>query len=359
MLTDSDIPHAVIVGDFNCQPGSRFFDVLSHVLLDNDLIISDMVSLSGANNVFTYCSDSGTNTSWIDHIVCSSTMNNALSDVSVLLDYICSDHKPLSAELHCAVIAPFLTVDDDDTNRNATFKVNDWSRVDTLVANIYDEALSANLSHISVPAAVCNCSGSHCNNPLHTGAIDDYYHAIIDCVNSSVMSAIPVKTVSSNQFNVAGWNDLVQEKYDVSRAAFLEWVYNGRPRNGALFTHMSRSRAMFKLALRYCKQHEDQLKADACARSLNLHDSKGFWKNIKRVNCNAATKYATSVGGVCGDNNIASLWRDHFNNLYNSGVDDGSKDNFFAQLKSSQRHSNRSSIYCARDYCRSLKTEKR
>ena len=135
-------------------------------------------------------------------------------------------------------------------------------------------------------------------------------------------------------------------------------MYNGRPRNGALFTHMSRSRAMFKLALRYCKQHEDQLKADACARSLNLHDSKGFWKNIKRVNCNAATKYATSVGGVCGDNNIASLWRDHFNNLYNSGVDDGSKDNFFAQLKSSQRHSNRVA-YCARDYCRSLKTEKR
>ena len=111
---------------------------------------------------------------------------------------------------------------------------------------------------------------------------------------------------------------------------------------------MSRSRAMFKLALRYCKQHEDQLKADACARSLNLHDSKGFWKNIKRVNCNAATKYATSVGGVCGDNNIASLWRDHFNNLYNSGVDDRSKDNFFAQLKSSQRHSNRVPLLCKR-----------
>ncbi len=61
---------------------------------------------------------------------------------------------------------------------------------------------------------------------------------------------------------------------------------------------------------------------------------------MKRVNCNAATKYATSVGGVCGDNNIASLWRDHFSNLHNSGVDDGSKDNFFARLKSSQRNPN-------------------
>jgi hypothetical protein len=50
------------------------------------------------------------------------------------------------------------------------------------------------------------------------------------------------------------------------------------------------------------------------------------------------------VGGVCGDSNIASLWRDHFYSLYNSGVDDGSKDNFFARLKSRQCNSNRCNI---------------
>ena len=81
MLTDSDMPHAVIVGDFNCQPGSRYFDVLHQVISDNNLIISDMALLSGANNVFAYCSESGTNTSWIDHIVYSNAVNDALSDV--------------------------------------------------------------------------------------------------------------------------------------------------------------------------------------------------------------------------------------------------------------------------------------
>ena len=336
ILTDCDTPHAVIAGDFNCQPGSRFFDILSHLILDNSLIISDMATLSGTNDVFTYCSDSGSNTSWIDHIVCSNTINNALSDVAVLLDFICSDHRPLTAKLNCAVTMPVLTVDDDNVNGKQTRTVHNWSRVDDFVANMYDEALFNNLSHISIPDAVRNCCVSQCNNAQHTCAIDIYYHAIIDCVNRSIEGSIPVKTVPNNQFNVAGWNDFVQEKYDTSRAAFLEWVYCGRPRTGAVFTRMSRSRASFKLALRYCKQHEDQLRADACARSLNLHNSKSFWNNVKKVNCNAATKYASSVGGVCGDKNIASLWRDHFNNLYNSVANDGSKDEFFARLRSSQ-----------------------
>ena len=59
---------------------------------------------------------------------------------------------------------------------------------------------------------------------------------------------------------------------------------------------MSRSRVAFKLTLRYCRKHEDQLRADACAKSLDLHDSKGFWNRVKKDNCDKATKYANCVG---------------------------------------------------------------
>jgi len=85
-----------------------------------------------------------------------------------------------------------------------------------------------------------------------------------------------VRTTSNNKFNVPGWNDFVQDKYAASREAFLDWVQSGRPRSGAVFTRMSRYRASFKLALRYCRQHEEQMRADACANTLNLKDSKGF-----------------------------------------------------------------------------------
>jgi len=42
-------------------------------------------------------SDDGKNTSWIDHIVCSSALLPCISGVSVLYDAVSSDHRPLSA----------------------------------------------------------------------------------------------------------------------------------------------------------------------------------------------------------------------------------------------------------------------
>jgi len=101
--------------------------------------------------------------------------------------------------------------------------------------------------------------------------------------------------------------DIVQDKYDISRAAFLDWVSCGRPRTGVVFEHMSRLRARFKLALRYCRQHEDQLKADACAKSLDLGDSNKFWRGVKRTSNGRATKYANCVADVSGDENIAEM----------------------------------------------------
>ena len=120
----------------------------------------------------------------------------------------------------------------------------------------------------------------------------------------------------------------MQDKYDTSRAAFLDWVTCGRPRSGAVFEHMSRSRARFKLALRFCRQHEDQLKADACAKSMDLGNCKKFWRDVKRISDGKATKYANSVNDVTADENIAEMWKNHFAGLYNSVNDRGFKNIF-------------------------------
>jgi len=149
-----------------------------------------------------------------------------------------------------------------------------------------------------------------------------------------------VERIYVHGFLEPGWCDIVQKKYDASRAAFLEWVSYGRPRTGAVFEHMSRCRARFKLALRFCRQHEEQLKADACAKSLHLGEGGRFWQNVKCISNGKATKYDNCVADVTGDNNIAEMWKDHFAGLYNSVADSGFKGKFFervATTKSSDR----------------------
>jgi Reverse transcriptase (RNA-dependent DNA polymerase) len=199
---------------------------------------------------------------------------------------------------------------------------------------MYSNELSNSLSQIAVPCALLSGCTSNCCDPQHFCIIDKYYRDVINCVLHSVDKVIPVRSIRDNEFNVPGWNDYVQDKYDLSREAFLDWVYSGRPRAGVIFACMSRSRASFKLALRYCRQHVDQMRADACAKALNFNDSKSFWTNVKKVNSNKATKFANCVGGASGDSNIASLWREHFDRLYNSVKDDVSKDKFYERINS-------------------------
>jgi len=43
------------------------------------------------------------------------------------------------------------------------------------------------------------------------------------------------------------------------------------------------TRAAIKLALRYCRAHEEQLHADAYAANLDANDSKKFWKQVQKM----------------------------------------------------------------------------
>jgi hypothetical protein len=92
---------------------------------------------------------------------------------------------------------------------------------------------------------------------------------------------------------------------------------------------MKKTRASFKLALRYCKQHEEQFRADACALHLQHKDPIKFWKEISKINNSKATTHVNCIGSASGDREIVKLWQDHFYNVYNSKLDEKSRDLFY------------------------------
>lgn len=72
VINDNDAVNLVVAGNFNCQVGSRFYDSFLRFVGENKLQLTDQRHL---NDVFTYCNDSATAYSWIDHIVCSHSVN--------------------------------------------------------------------------------------------------------------------------------------------------------------------------------------------------------------------------------------------------------------------------------------------
>ena len=55
------------------------FNVFKDFVDDNNLKLTDINRLT---DVFTYCIDAGTATSWIDYVVCSSTVDSMVSSCS-------------------------------------------------------------------------------------------------------------------------------------------------------------------------------------------------------------------------------------------------------------------------------------
>ena len=139
--------------------------------------------------------------------------------------------------------------------------------------------------------------------------IDNYFNSVMGCIQSSLHDTFDVikkKSVLSDVF-IPGWNDYVQDLHTVAKKQFFEWVAIGKPRSGELFSHMRRSRAEFKRALRFCRQHEEQLKLNTCELSYDSKDPKAFWNAVYRAGNSAVKNNVVNKGNAYGDNDIASM----------------------------------------------------
>jgi len=100
LIIETNATNVVIVGDFNCSPGCRFFDELFAFASEHNFVSSDMKRLS---NCFTYCSDDGSKTSWIGHVIANVAVDGLISNRYVRHDIISSDHRPLSFLINSTV----------------------------------------------------------------------------------------------------------------------------------------------------------------------------------------------------------------------------------------------------------------
>ena len=89
---------------------------------------------------------------------------------------------------------------------------------------------------------------------------------------------------------------------------------------------MKRTRAQFKLALRSCRHHEEQLRCDTLATAY-MSNTDTFWKKVKIMTNSGMTQFSCVVGDANTDVSIVKVWKNHYEELYskhdnNNLVDD-------------------------------------
>ena len=78
MCDECDAVQYIVAGDFNCEPGSRFFPLFQSFATENNLCLSDNSHLFGTA---AYYNDAGTVSSWIDHMLCSPDVDRLISSM--------------------------------------------------------------------------------------------------------------------------------------------------------------------------------------------------------------------------------------------------------------------------------------
>ena len=200
--------------------------------------------------------------------------------MNIMYHYITSDHKPLLMSLgNIGVSGAALgslgvdagignTCIDIDTVRARSgvgdtniahgigTTVTDWKHCDDYDLLCYRCALDDELCKINIPANLLELDSE--DVAVSDGvkqSLDTYYNSIMDSIKTASVSMLPSKRVMSHyeQYITPGWNDIVSDKHAAARAAYIEWTFSGKRRNGPEFLAMQKTRAAFKLSLRYCR----------------------------------------------------------------------------------------------------------
>ncbi len=317
-----DSPLVYVIGDFNANlsNSSCFGNELVQFCQSNSLSLRDREICSGG--MYTYVSDSHGSTSWLDHCVCTESGRESVTSVKVLHNYVGSDHLPILCTLN-KQITPGSAV--PNTN------VHKWERLSDDTICKYQRLVPTLLSEIVMPTETLSCSDAQCDNPVHREGIASLYDNIIATLNKAIDICIPKGSVMTNCM-VPGWNDYVKHKHSQARDAYLMWRNCSKPRHGYEFEQMQATRAQFKYALRQCVANEEQIKSDNLASALGNKDMCSFWKDVKHISKNRCSVVNT-VGGCTGEENVADMWRIHFNSLLNSVTQTSQKSVVMAAIR--------------------------
>ena len=327
LCQDCDAIQYVIAGDFNCHSGSRLYSCFQNFAMDNRLCMTDNNRLVDA---VTYRNDADTASSWIDHVLCTAVIDGTVHNVVVMEEYITSDHKPLAVTFDTLVDLPVTGQATHAGYGSKAGNVIDWSEVDESCIHTYRLTLDDMLSRLNIPLDVYSkCGLTDCIKQ----EIDQYYGSLMSCVTNACQACFPAKQLNPmRDCVIPGWNDIVSDKHRIARDAYIAWVAAGKPRFGPEHWLMTRTRARFKSALRFCKQHEDTVRANLFASSLTDKDYNKFWRDIRKSGNDRSTLHASSVGGCNGDNAITDMWQEHFKHLYNSVSDSNIKDSVLQRI---------------------------
>lgn len=325
LISTANTPVVYAIGDYNADfVKQQLFGVeLQKYCMEENIVISDSTNLPV--NTYTYYSEAHGSTSWLDHVISTSSAHALISEMNVCYDYVTSDHLPLCIDL---LIDYDMFVESVNSTSGQTKCFIQWDKMTDIDKTEYERLTEKKLKSIIVDEVILTCSDAACKDIEHKHCIDSLYEKISQALLDASTDFMSSKNNSRTDKNiyVPGWNNVCKDAHYQARQAFLLWRSYGSPKQGTVYEIMKSTRANFKLLLRKCKIEKENNVADSLAQNYLSKSNKEFWSDI-RNQCNSKSKVsANTINGITGKENICDEWCKHYRGLLNTCNDFSLKD---------------------------------
>ncbi|KAL0851461.1 hypothetical protein ABMA28_007258 [Loxostege sticticalis] len=287
--TSSNVESVYVLGDFNAHPYELFYTELSSFCSDRSWKCTDVEMLKA--DTYTYTDLHHGSRSWLDHCV----------------DMFVSDHLPIYLECNLDIVRPRRTT--LDVQRSTVI----WGERNESQINAYRELCHNGLRQIDFPPELAECSHGLCDVTSHRLILDDFYEQIVNKLKeASSKTKIMTSTNDRPRRNrtLCGWNKNVRDAHREARLRFLIWVLHNKPSSGAIYEQMNDSRKIFKSRLKWCINHQEQIRMDKIAKLRAEKKFSKFWKSTGKLDVRPGLP--VSVDGESDPGKIANLFMKHF-----------------------------------------------
>ena len=154
---------------------------------NNGLVISDYEIFGRASNTYTYVSDAHNSTSWLDHFICSHSVNSMITDLYILDKCPSSDQLPVGLEISTALTAERCV--NNEKHADKMPPIFRWSNAKDCNIKEYGRCSAIHLDRIHTSDS-CMCTNPNCSNRQHITDIDDLFADICNALRVSSLETI-------------------------------------------------------------------------------------------------------------------------------------------------------------------------
>ena len=309
----------IVGGDFNTDYNRRgsYLEIMLDEVKENELIFGDQ---KGSNKI-TYVSKINGSTSWIDHFLVSKNMEGLLGNCFVLDHIMGSDHFPLQVALIMkGAPPPRIRMVNEKRGNKVKF---DWKKNNRIHKRQYAWEVTDILNDTLEPK-VFECNKKDCSNEWHRRDLQGVCSFLNEVMKYCERKAIPLMKNwdrKGGKQPVAGWNEIVKEKYKDYKEINLKWIKEGRNKQGETFESRKEKLKQYKGAVRFCKKHQKELKVKNIVKANRNIDAAGFWNEINKLR-KGGKEDIDRIDGKSDGKEICKMWRDKFLDIGKAEMND-------------------------------------